>query len=127
MSLKYIIMTDHFYSYNPFVNKTYFYYRDDPQKDYKKLIYFPKYYEILKKNEWAREYRLNNLKILPWFLRNYGFVKQQSIHDYKVLRSKIIDLTTASLLGTISIYAMRFFIKYQFNPYHFDIFHRNVK
>lgn len=41
---------EHFYAFDPFKVRTYLYHRQSKDTDYKKILYFPKHYELSKKN-----------------------------------------------------------------------------
>lgn len=45
-------MLDHFYTFDPFKQRTYFYSRLDKNEDYTKEVYFPLEYETSKENRW---------------------------------------------------------------------------
>ena len=120
-------MTEHFYSYDPFIKRTYFYFRSSKSEDYQKKVYFPAHYETTKGNKWHEEYKYNCLRILPWFLKNFNFVKSHSSHDYKVLRAKCIDLASSGLLGVLCSKGINFVLKHNLNPYQLSFFNKNVK
>lgn len=120
-------MIDHFYTFDPFKVRTYVYYRTSSESDYKKLVYYPRNYETVKANQWFKGYLNNNLRVLPWFLNNMSFVKSQSLHEYKVLRSILMDLGISAVIGTLCVFMTRTVLKHQFNPFYMNVFKRNIQ